>query len=110
LVNELCSKKDNCYKINMLKDKDLPDELFAAYAGEICRICQERSEQTGAPGLYEVKERLARFCHKKDFERGAGDVTLSFDECPPAVKKAYYEEADQILDIIEDLFILVGFY
>jgi len=94
----------------MLKDKDMPDELFAAYASEICRICRETSEQTGTPGLYEVKERLARLCHKKDCERGMGDAAQSFEECPPAVKKAYYEEADQILDIVEDLFILVGFF
>ena len=94
----------------MLKDKNLPDILLATYTTEICRICQERSEQNDTPGLYEMRERLVRFCHQKDFERGMDNVTPSFDACPPVLKNTYYEEADQIIDIVEDIFILVGFF
>ena len=49
--------------------------------------------------LNELREKIAQFCHNKDFQTGfsEGEYAQSWSECPESVKATYFDEADQIL-------------
>ena len=40
-MRELCKKIDDCFKIDMLKDKDMLDFQFAESVRKVCSKCKE---------------------------------------------------------------------
>ena len=45
----LCKKIDNCFKINILKDKDMLDSQFAESVRKVCSKCKEFEGGTTKP-------------------------------------------------------------
>jgi len=58
-MNKLCSKIDTCYKIDMIKDKDMLDFQFADAVREVCGKCEDFT--VGGREMTEKTDRLLKF-------------------------------------------------
>jgi len=68
MKNKLCSKIDTCYKIDILRDKDMLDSQFAEAVKDVCAKCDEfTTEKAKEDRLLKDEEMLRAGRFKKTF-------------------------------------------
>jgi len=64
-VNKLCSKIDTCYKINMIRDKDILDFQFAEAVREVCGRCEDFTAVEVREMRLLTEKEIAEVLHRK---------------------------------------------